>query len=173
MGAGQLARVEGGVANPQGQLAAVSASVPVVAATGKGHLASLVASVPVVTPTGSGQLALLSASVPSLFGVTAGADRSVAPWSTVTLTASPVNGSASAWEWVQTGGLPAVQLLGTGATRTFRAPSTYDGVVLTFMVTASNAGGSATDSVNVAVYPNQWWVHDGSKWVPLRAAVIL
>lgn len=175
MGAGQLARIEGGVANPQGQLAAVSASVPVVAATGKGHLASVSASVPYVAPVGKGQLASVGAVVPSLFGVTAGADRTVEPWVTVTLTASPVNGSASAWEWVQTGGqdVAAVTLLGTGATRTFRAPTTYHGVVLTFMVTATNAGGSATDSVNVTVYPNEWWVRDSTKWVPLRAAVIL
>lgn len=173
MGAGQLSKVEGGVANPQGQLASVRGSVPVVAAVGKGHLSSVVATVPVVAPVGKGQLSSVSAVVPSLFSVEAGAAQTVEPFATVTVTATPVNGSVASWEWVQSGGSPAVVLQGTGATRTLKAPATVSGAVLSFLVTGNNGVQSATDSVNVTVYPNDWWVFDGSAWVALRQAVVV
>lgn len=53
----------------------------------------------------------------------------------------------------QTAG-PTVTLSGSGGTRTFVAPETVDGTLLSFTV--------ASGSTNVAVRAHQWWVKRGA-----------
>jgi hypothetical protein len=81
----------------------------------------------------------------------AGPDQTVAQDTTVTLDASgSVN--ATKYEWKQTAGAAATLNLADPQKPTFRMPKTDK--PLTFELTASNAGGSATDTVTITPKPN-------------------
>jgi hypothetical protein len=89
-------------------------------------------------------------------GASAGPDQvDIEPWATVTLS------GAGTGTWTQSGGVPSVDLNGSGATVTFEAPPTRNGTTLTF-----DYGG---DTLNVTILPattaifddslNSVWVH--------------
>jgi hypothetical protein len=91
---------------------------------------------------------LASAPVPI---ADAGPDQTVNQTATVTLDGTGTQG-ATKLQWRQTGG-PTVSLSGATTTHpTFSAPK--QNVALTFELTASNAGGSATDTVEISVNPD-------------------
>lgn len=84
----------------------------------------------------------------------AGASQVVDPGATVTLNGSgsyDLDGSIAAYTWQQSSGA-AVTLSGSGASRTFTAPST-EGSVLDFTLTVTDNGGaiSTPDTVRVTV----------------------
>jgi hypothetical protein len=81
----------------------------------------------------------------------AGPDQTVNQTATVRLNGSTSTGTSS-FRWVQTGG-PAVSLSGANtATPSFTAPK--QNVALTFELTATGAGGSSTDTVEISVNPD-------------------
>jgi K319-like protein len=91
---------------------------------------------------------LASAPVPI---ADAGPDQTVNQTATVTLDGTGSQGATNL-HWQQTGG-PTVSLSGaTTAHPTFAAPK--QNVALTFELTASNAGGSSTDTVEISVNPD-------------------
>lgn len=80
----------------------------------------------------------------------------VVPGQTVTLDASEStdDGSITGYDWEQTIGSPTVTLSGSGATRTFTAPPTLTGTILTFQVTVTdNDSNTDTDTCTVAIEP--------------------
>lgn len=84
----------------------------------------------------------------------------VEPQDTVSLTAVPFPGSAtpSSYTWRQVSG-PAVTLVGTGATRTFEAPSSLTGGVVVLAVTGALGGVSGPEQrVSVTVVPQLSWI---------------
>ena len=91
---------------------------------------------------------LASAPVPI---ADAGPDQTVNQATIVTLDGTGTQG-ATKLSWQQTGG-PTVSLSGANTSHpTFTAPK--QNVALTFELTASNAGGSATDTVEISVNPD-------------------
>jgi hypothetical protein len=90
----------------------------------------------------------------SLVTANAGADQlGVVPFSTVTLSGSGT-GTITSYTWLQLSG-PTVVLSGSGATRTFVAPGTVNGTILSFRLTTAIAAGTvATDEVSITV--NNW-----------------
>jgi hypothetical protein len=81
----------------------------------------------------------------------AGPDQTVNQTAVVRLNGSASTGATS-FRWVQTGG-PTVSLSGANtATPSFTAPK--QNVALTFELTASGAGGSSTDTVEISVNPD-------------------
>lgn len=91
----------------------------------------------------------VAASVPDL-----GASQAVESLSTVNLTAT-VSGSPSAWAWTQTAG-PAVTLSGSGASRSFTAPATVDGVLITIQAVATISGvDTPPGTVDISVRAHQ------------------
>jgi hypothetical protein len=81
----------------------------------------------------------------------AGPDQTVDQTTTVNLDGTASEGTTS-YSWTQTGG-PAVTLNGANtATPSFVAPKSN--VLLTFELTASSAGGSSTDTVEISVNPD-------------------
>jgi len=104
--------------------------------------------------------------------VDAGADQSVEPFSTVTLTAtgSDTDGTIASYAWTQTSGT-GVTLSGTGASRTFTAPAAQSSQVLVFSVTCTDDGGatSSPDTVTVTVLPaTEFYLSSGGVWQPLQ-----
>jgi hypothetical protein len=100
-----------------------------------------------------------------------GPDRTVESRAAVTLTAS-IGGTPTTWNWAQTAG-PTVTLSGTGSSRTFTAPATYDGATLTFTAVASDGSStSPAGSVNVDVRAHQWWVNRTGTWQPFAMSII-
>lgn len=95
--------------------------------------------------------------------VTTNGDQTVTPYQTVTLSAQ-VTGTQTAPTWTQISGQPAVTLAGSGATRTFVAPTTRGGTTLGFR--ASVSGVTADSSVTVLPH-SEWAAQDGGE-VPLR-----
>jgi MYXO-CTERM domain-containing protein len=86
--------------------------------------------------------------------VSAGGDFADAERSAVLLSATasdPDAGTTLTWSWTQTGGLPVALLGGDGATPSFTAPEVTEPVQLTFRVTVSDGGLSASDEVTVSV----------------------
>jgi hypothetical protein len=97
----------------------------------------------------------------------AGPDQTVDQATTVSLDGT-ASQNATGFAWTQTGG-PAVTLNGADtATPSFVAPK--QNVLLTFELTASSAGGSSTDTVEVSVNPDDITVTraqyriGGSEW---------
>lgn len=86
----------------------------------------------------------------------AGADRSVASGSNVTLTGSGTDsdGTVAGFQWTQTGG-PNVTLAGANtATATFTAPNVAANTVLTFRLRVTDDDGAVgTDEVRITVNP--------------------
>lgn len=86
----------------------------------------------------------------------AGPDQTgIAPGATVTLSGSgtDTDGVIVGYNWVQTAGTPTVTLSGTGANRTFTAPSVTNGTTLTFglVVTDDDGDVSPQDTMTVTV----------------------
>lgn len=107
------------------------------------------------------------ASVPDL-----GAARTVESRSAVSLTAT-VTGSPSAWTWTQTAG-PTVTLTGSGASRSFTAPATVDGALITIQAVATISGiDTQPGSVDIAVRAHQWWVLRSTGWKPCAAPAFI
>jgi hypothetical protein len=103
--------------------------------------------------------------------INAGVDQTVKSKVTVTLTAS-VTGTSVTYTWTQTGGT-TVTLSGSGASRTFTSPTTINGTVLTFSVSAvADSIATTTDTVQIFIKPHQWWVLRGSTWQPFALVVI-
>lgn len=100
----------------------------------------------------------------------AGADQTVEPNATVTLAGmgSDSDGTIASYAWTQTGG-PAVTLTGTGANRTFTAPSVSGGTMLTFSLTVTDNSGatSPADTMTVTVLTPTEFYASGGIWVPL------
>jgi len=103
----------------------------------------------------------IPADVTSVYGdastptADAGADRSVVPGSTVTLSgtnSTASDGGGLTYAWTQTGG-PSVPLSDAGtATPTFTAPSGESETSLTFELSVTDAGGDTdTDTVTITV----------------------
>lgn len=85
----------------------------------------------------------------------AGADQTVEPWTTVTLTGTDTDteNNVTTRAWSQVSGT-AVTLSGSGATITFPAPPSIAGSTLTFRYTATDSGSlSGTDDVVITVLP--------------------
>ncbi|NTX13749.1 tandem-95 repeat protein [Myxococcus sp. CA056] len=87
--------------------------------------------------------------------VNAGLDGSVNERAVATLSgsASDVDGDALTYTWVQTAGTPVGITNATSAIATFTAPETATGETLTFRLTVSDGGSTASDTVNVQVNP--------------------
>lgn len=87
----------------------------------------------------------------------AGADQAnIEPYTTVTLTGtdSDTDGTVVGRDWVQVGGTPNATLVGSGASRTFKAPGTIAGTTLTFQYRATdNQGLVGTDTMTVQILP--------------------
>ena len=94
------------------------------------------------------------------------------PFQVVTLDASGSTG-ATRWIFTQTAG-PAMTLTGTGATRTFTAPASADGLTLTFRVTVSNTtSGDKTADATVAVWAvSEYLVASNRALVPLEQYIV-
>lgn len=109
----------------------------------------------------------VAAAIPDL-----GSDQLVESQSTVNITAT-VTGSPSSWTWTQTAG-PTVTLSGSGASRSFTAPATVDGALITLQAVATISGiDTPPGSVNIAVRAHQWWVRRSGVWKPFASPVII
>lgn len=108
-------------------------------------------------------------SISTLLTADAGPDQLlVEPYSTVTLTAAASSGSPTVYNWAQLSG-PTVTLAGAGATRTFIAPPSWDGVALTFGLTVGDGIATSTqDVVAVTVLPHTVWAYRGGQLVPMQ-----
>jgi hypothetical protein len=96
----------------------------------------------------------------------AGPDQSVQPGVTVTLDGSGStsgDGGGLSYTWTQIGG-PTVSLSGSGATRTFTAPTLVGGATLTFQLTVADGDGTDSDTVTITVasYSNTASAGDGA-----------
>lgn len=95
--------------------------------------------------------------------------QSAEPRATVSVTAAPASGTTTpdSYTWRQVSG-PTVTLTGSGATRSFSAPSLMPGatalIVLGVKGTVSGADGPEV-TVNIAVLPQTRWSWNGSAWV--------
>ena len=86
----------------------------------------------------------------------AGSDQTVAEGTAVTLAGSGMGpeGEALSYAWRQSGGSPTVALTGAStATPTFVAPELIGDTSLTFELTVTAGGASATDAVAITVLP--------------------
>ena len=86
----------------------------------------------------------------------AGSDQTVTEGTAVTLTGSGTGpeGEALSYAWRQSGGRPTVALTGAStATPTFVAPELTGATPLTFELTVTAGGASATDAVAITVLP--------------------
>ncbi len=93
----------------------------------------------------------------------------IVPGSTVTLTATAADadGTTPTVTFTQASGTPTVTLSGTGNTRTYTAPPTMDGTVLTFTATASDGVASTvSNTVTHTVLPSAARVVSGGVFVP-------
>lgn len=84
----------------------------------------------------------------------------VEPQDVVSLTAVKFGGSTTptGWAWRQVSG-PAVTLVGTGATRTFTAPSSLTGAVVVLAVAGTIDGVPGPEQrVSVTVVPQLSWI---------------
>lgn len=98
----------------------------------------------------------------------AGVDQTgVEPWTPVLLNGS-VLGAADSTGWVQIAGTPTVALTATGTQASFEAPGTLAGTTLTFQFTATNAGGSSTNTMNVTILPATERAVIGGVEVPVK-----
>jgi len=98
----------------------------------------------------------------------AGPDQSKLPFETVTLDASgstDSDGTIASYVWDQPAGLPVVTLVGSGATRTFTAPATIGGTILTLRVTVTdNDGATNSDTMFVQVSSHTAFYYTGTVW---------
>ena len=97
-----------------------------------------------------------SVSPPFALTADAGEDEVVDEGAAVTLSGSAPGwdpaGGAPAWAWEQTGGTPAVALTGAAtAGPSFTAPEVSGVTVLTFRLTVTAGGASASDTVDITV----------------------
>lgn len=100
-----------------------------------------------------------------------GLNRTVESQTSVSLTAA-ITGTVTAWSWTQTAGT-TVTLSGSGGSRSFTAPATFDGDVLTFQVTATIGGVvSPPGTVSIVVRPHQWWVLRASGLKPFTLSIV-
>lgn len=89
--------------------------------------------------------------------VSAGANQTVDPGDTVTLTGTATN-APSSYQWTQVSG-PSVIMNGSGTSRTFAAPILPVANTLVFRFTATNASGTSTpDTVTINVAAHLNWV---------------
>lgn len=91
--------------------------------------------------------------------ITLGPDVSgVEPKTVVTVTATHTGGTApDGWAWRQISG-PTVTLTGTGASRSFTAPSTFQGAAVVIGCTpAAGASVGTEDAITVNVTPQPMW----------------
>lgn len=104
--------------------------------------------------------------------ISAGPDQTVEPYTTVTLTftGSGGDGTIVAYTVTQTDGTPVTLAAPSVSTRTFKAPGTIAGDILTFSVTATDDSGalSAPDTVTITVLPVTERAAVGGAWVPLE-----
>lgn len=99
-----------------------------------------------------------------------GPNRTVESQTLVSLSAT-IAGTVTAWSWMQTAGT-TVTLTGSAGSRSFTAPATVDGDVLTFQVTATVDGVvSPPGTVSIVVRPHQWWVLRASGLKPFTLVV--
>ena len=87
----------------------------------------------------------------------AGGDQAVVQGATVTLDgsrSSDADGTALSYAWSQTAGPTVVLSSVTSAKPTFTAPTVATDATLTFALSVTSGGQSATDSVNVVVSPS-------------------
>lgn len=117
------------------------------------------------TAAGSAANASGSYSAVSNTAPNAGVDQVAEPYDRVTLTGVDAEGPVA---WSQVGG-PAVTLGGAGSVRTFVAPATRAGTVLTFRATDT---GGLVDDMQVTVYPHNEWAVIGGTEVPYRTAAV-
>lgn len=105
----------------------------------------------------------------------AGPDQTVEPWTTVLLDFSgstDPEGNALTYAVTQTGGT-TVTLAGSGATRTFTAPGTVSGDVLTFDVVANDGtSDSVPDTLNVTVLAATEFACISGALVPLQISAV-
>lgn len=79
---------------------------------------------------------------------------------TITAVASDPDGSITGLTVTQTAG-PAVTLVGSGNSRKFIAPPTFDGTTVSFTWAATdNSGDTGTGSVSIPVFPHNEWAWD-------------
>ena len=104
--------------------------------------------------------------------ISAGADQTVEPYTTVTLTftGSGGDGVIVTYNVAQNDGDPVTLTTTAVNQRTFKAPGTIAGDILTFSVTATDDSGavSALDTVNITVLPVTERAAVGGAWVPLE-----
>lgn len=102
--------------------------------------------------------------------ISLGADRAAEPGTTLTLTATHTGGTApTSWTWEQVSG-PAVTLTGTGSSRSFVAPATFNGATVVIGCTpAAGTNVGAQDTVAVTVAPRQMWgrLPGTTTWLPI------
>lgn len=110
-----------------------------------------------------------SVVVAPLTGVT---DR--LPGTSVSFTAALASaGTADLWTWRQVSG-PAVSLIGSGASRTFLAPSVMppDGATVVLGVRATVSGTLSPEvTVSTTVLPQRFWILQAGQWVGKRPRV--
>ena len=102
----------------------------------------------------------------------------VEPETVLSITATMSDGSAAdAYTWRQISG-PAVALMGTGATRVFRAPSQLNGSLapvassVVLGVTATVDGVTSPErTITVGVLPQLRWYRSAGQWLPMRPVV--
>nr|WP_167405787.1 hypothetical protein [Sphaerisporangium cinnabarinum] len=103
-------------------------------------------------------------------------DQTVEPESTVTIAASLVGGgSPDSWTFRRVSG-PSVGISGTGATRTFTAPSAMPpaGASVVIGVTATIGGVTSPErTCTITVLPQVSWVWTGTEFVGSRKTYIV
>lgn len=109
-------------------------------------------------------LSLDSGSLGTAPAVSAGTNSSVAAGAATTLTGTATGPTPTSWVWTQTAG-PVVMLSGSGATRTFTAPTSQTNETITFSLQAySNSIPSNLASLTVSVGAHKWWSLKNNAW---------
>lgn len=131
------------------QVAKVSATTPAVTTSLVLQVAGISADILAATPT---------------LSVSASPTGTVNPGDTVTLTAT-AGGTWTSMGWSQTAGT-SVTLSGPETVKTFVAPASVAGTLISIAVNVSGPSGDATAVVSVPVAPQVDWYLDGGVWVP-------
>jgi hypothetical protein len=96
----------------------------------------------------------------------------VEPGTVVATTAVLASGGTPSWAWRQVSG-PLVSLDGTGATRSFRAPSSVQGSTVVLGVTATVDGVSSVErTLTVTVLPELTWTRQNGAWIGMRVRAL-
>lgn len=162
---------------------------PVAPPVGRAYRASTVGTAPADAPRGRAYRAASTGTVPaSRFGrayraAVAGtasvllvpfAPRTVEPMSTVLLTAALVGGGvADSFSWRQISG-PTVSFSGSGASRSFPAPSTMAGDVVVVGVQATVGDTTSAEAIiTITVLPQLTWIrtHTDPVWRGSRVSL--